>query len=243
MSDEARVHYDRGIELFTAKDYAGAILELGAGYAIEPRREFLFAEAQAFRLEGDCQSAVPLYQEFLTRDPTAAQINATQIALARCAQQLATTKPPAVAATPAPPPPSLPVPPPSPPPLRSPPPQPPPAPSAWYRDTLGDVLLGAGVVGLATGAAFMIASASARDAADQSATYPDYSQHFATAESRRDFAIGSLVAGAALGGAALFRFVQVRRREHAPSPAPVSLQAWFVPGAGGLGAAGLGGRF
>src|SRR5262245_38585026 len=54
MSPDARAHYDRGLALYQAKDYAGAIREFEVGYAAEPRREFLFAEAQAKRLAGDC---------------------------------------------------------------------------------------------------------------------------------------------------------------------------------------------
>ena len=89
MRPEAAALYTRGLERFAARDYAGAIADLEAGYAIEPRREFLFAEGQAKRLAGDCKGAVALYQRFLATNPTAVQANATQIALGRCAQHLA----------------------------------------------------------------------------------------------------------------------------------------------------------
>jgi tetratricopeptide (TPR) repeat protein len=97
MTGEARAHYDRGLALYAAKDYGAAIQELEAGYALDPRREFLFAEAQAQRLAGDCQRAVPLYQRFLTSEPSPLQASAAQVGLARCAQQMATataTNPP-----------------------------------------------------------------------------------------------------------------------------------------------------
>jgi tetratricopeptide (TPR) repeat protein len=84
MSEEARVHYDRGLAFYGAKDYRAAFAELEAGYAVDPRREFLFAEAQAQRLAGDCQRAVPLYQRFLATDPSPVQVNAAQVGLARC---------------------------------------------------------------------------------------------------------------------------------------------------------------
>ena len=89
MRPEAEALYTRGLERFATHDYAAADADLEAGYAIEPRREFLFAEGQAKRLAGDCKGAVALYQRFLTTDPAAVQVNATHIALGRCAQHLA----------------------------------------------------------------------------------------------------------------------------------------------------------
>src|SRR5205823_4412560 len=81
----------RGTKPATAaeKDYGAALAELRAGYALDARREFLFAEAQALRLGGDCKSAVPLYQQFLKSGPEDVQVNATHIALGRCAAQMA----------------------------------------------------------------------------------------------------------------------------------------------------------
>ena len=89
MRPEAAALYKRGLERFGGRDYAGALADLEAGYAIDPRREFLFAEGQAKRLAGDCKSAVTLYQRFLATNPSPVQANATQIALGRCAQHLA----------------------------------------------------------------------------------------------------------------------------------------------------------
>jgi len=242
MGDEARARYDRGIELFTAKDYAGAIRELEAGHAIEPRREFLFAEAQALRLQGDCKRAVALYQQFLASDPTPVQVNATHIALSRCAQQLASepTPPNKTSATP-----NIDTLPPPPPPASPPPP--------WYREPLGAALLGAGVIGLGVGTGFLIASSSAEDDAARATTYPEYKRSWDSAASRRDVAVVALVAGGALTGAALYRYLRAwqHEREHGnerarepdahatPKPA---LHAWLAPGPNGA-AAGVGGRF
>src|SRR5579862_8300035 len=89
MQPEARALYDRGLAAYQAKDYPTAIRAFEAGFALEPRREFLFANAQARRLAGDCRGAVPLYQRFLEMGPPPVQASATQIALARCAQQMA----------------------------------------------------------------------------------------------------------------------------------------------------------
>ena len=69
MRPEAQALYDRGLGRFQTHDYASATADFEAGYAIEPRREFLFAEGQAKRLAGDCKGAVALYQRFLTTNP------------------------------------------------------------------------------------------------------------------------------------------------------------------------------
>jgi hypothetical protein len=252
MSAEARAHYDRGIELYTAKDYGAAIRELAAGYAIDPRREFLFAQAQALRLSGDCKGAVPLYQQFLASQPPEVQVNATHIGLGRCAQQMATAAPPAAAV-------AAPVPTaiekgPAPPAPRS--PARPEAPAPWYHDRWGAVLLGAGGLALAAGTGFMVASMSARDDANQSAAdYPDYARRWDTAQSRWRIAVTGLAVGGALTGAAILRYLHVRRGSRAaptaePSPAPrasfLSWGAWLGPapsGGGGALLGGCGGRF
>ena len=71
MHPAAQALYDRALAAFAARDYPAAIRDTEAGYAIDPRREFLFAEAQAKRLAGDCRGAVVLYQRFLTTAPAA----------------------------------------------------------------------------------------------------------------------------------------------------------------------------
>jgi len=243
MIDEARAHYERGLELYGAKDYAGAIRELDAGYALDPRREFLFAEAQAHRLSGDCKSAVPLYKKFLDSEPDDVQVNAAHIALARCAEQMATAPapPPRPATTTAPP-------------LTTSSPLPasrtPASIGPWYKDAIGGVLLGAGVAALAVGTGFSFAALSARDGANQNAaTYPDYSSRWSTARGRSQIAVGAFAAGTALTGAAIYRYWHVRRAE-AHAPAAPKLDAWAAPvtttGAGRAASgaiAGVGGRF
>ncbi|HEY2901252.1 MAG TPA: hypothetical protein VGL59_11795 [Polyangia bacterium] len=210
MSDEARVHYDRGLAFYGSKDYPAAIAELQAGYAADPRREFLFAEAQAQRLAGDCQHAVPLYQRFLATDPSAVQVNAAQVGLARCAQQMA-------AAPPAPPPP--------PPVVPALPPSPPPAP--WYRDSVGGALLAGGVIGLGVGAGLLIAAAVAHNDAG---LYDDYAQRQSTIERRGNIGVGALAAGVVLTGAAAYRYNHVR----AAAPPATAISGAVTPTFRGL---------
>jgi tetratricopeptide (TPR) repeat protein len=225
MSQSAREHYDRGLALYGDKDYAGAITELEAGYAIDPRREFLFAEAQALRLNGDCKSAVPLYKKFLDSGPDDVQTNAAHIALGRCAEQMASTpalvaapaagvvKTPATAVAATMPAPHAPPPP-------------------WYQDVAGGVLLGGGAAALAIGTAFTFAALSARDDANQSSsTYADYAHHWATARERSHVAIGAFAVGTAFTGAAIYRYLRVR---HGRAATGVGI---------GVGVLSIGGRF
>jgi len=206
MRPEAAALYTRGLERFAARDYAGAMADLEAGYAIEPRREFLFAEGQAKRLAGDCKGAVSLYQRFLATNPPPVQANATQIALGRCAQHLAAHPEVVVVEQP-----------------RQPPPPPPPPPK-WWHDSLGLGLTGAGVAGIALGVGFVAASYSARHDADNAATYDPYEQRWSTAETRWQVGVGTLALGTALTAAGVTRFVLVRRhaREQA-QPVNVSI--------------------
>ena len=242
MHPAAQALYDRALKGFETRDYAAAVRDLEAGFALDPRREFLFAEAQAHRLNGDCKSAVPLYKKFLDTDPDDVQVNAAHIALARCAEQMATAPAPPAPSTKAPPiGTSAPV---------DPPPRAPAPVAPWYKDTIGGVLLGTGVAALAAGTGFSFAALSARDDANQSAeNYPDFTSRWSTARGRSRIAAGAFAAGAALTGVAIYRYWHVRRAQ-AHVPATHGLDAWAAPvtatatGAGATGAiGGVGGRF
>jgi tetratricopeptide (TPR) repeat protein len=213
MKPEARALYDRGLARYQAKDYAAAIAAFEAGFALEPRREFLFANGQARRLSGDCRDAVPLYQRFLEMSPPAVQASATHIALARCAQQMAAERP-------APPPPVV-VPP-------APPPAPPPP---WTHDRWGAALLGAGVVGLGVGAGFLAASFAALPP-DNEPTRASYEAARATAETRHTIAVVGLVGGGALAAAGVARYAWVRHERRAGAtltvvPGGLALEGWW----------------
>jgi tetratricopeptide (TPR) repeat protein len=191
MTPEARALYERGLALYRAKDYAGAIRTFEEGFAHEQHREFLFGNAQARRLAGDCRGAVPLYQRFLGMSPPAVQESATQIALARCAQQMATTRLE----------------------LPAPPPAPPPPPPPWTHDRAGAALLATGVVGLVAGGGFLAAALAARPAANLS--YDDYASARARAETRLTFAIVGFAGGGALVVAGAARYAWVRHQRKA----------------------------
>jgi hypothetical protein len=207
MHPAAQALYDRALRAFETHDYAAAIRDLDAGFALDPRREFLFAEAQAKRLSGDCRGAVVLYQRFLTTQPPALQIDATQIALARCAQELA-KKPEVVIVTP-PPPPSPPR----------------PAPPRWNRDPWGLGLTGAGVAAIGVGIGFLVAGEIARSDAGSATSYPAYASQWSAAGTRLEVAVGALAIGGALMAAGVGRFVVVRRH-----PRDGAVAFWAAPG-------------
>ncbi len=215
MHPAAQALYDRALAEFSARDYAAAIRDTEAGYAIDARREFLFTEAQAKRLAGDCRGAVGLYQRFLTTQPPQVQVDATHIALSRCAQELASRPPLVVVAPPA-----------------AVPPPPRPAPPRWWRDPWGLSLSAAGVVALGIAAGWFVAAEAARGDAQGADTYADFRPRWSTAESRRDVAVVALAAGGAALIAAGARFLIVRRRAHATP----GVALWLAPG-------GLGGTF
>jgi len=185
MSDAARAHWQRGITAYRAHSYRVARDELAACYRIEPRRECLFAWAQAARLDGDCATAVPLYRQYLANDLTDKQADAARAQLAACE---GTLPPPA-----ADPPPANPPSPPTP--IGAAPPAPAP-PAPWYRDrwTLG--LFGTASVAF-TGATLLYLAARS-DANAHPASYDDYTARLDRAHERRLLAIIAASAGTAL---------------------------------------------
>jgi hypothetical protein len=219
MHPAAQALYNRALAAFAARDYPAAIRDTEAGYAIDPRREFLFTEAQAKRLAGDCRGAVVLSQRFLPTAPPQVQVDATHIALARCAQELA-SRPPVVVLTP----PAAPAPAPRPPPPR------------WWRDPWGLSLAAAGVAGLGVGLGWFVAAETARGDAGNAASWAVYQARWSTAESRRDVALVAATIGAAALIAAGARFVIVRRHARPAQPPSTPLSLW-------LGPAQLGGTF
>ncbi|HUH05819.1 MAG TPA: hypothetical protein VML75_27710 [Kofleriaceae bacterium] len=211
-------HLQRGIEFYAEKQYELAIVEFRAGFALDPRAEFLFALAQAERLSGDCPTAVVYYQRFLETRPEPGQAEAARVNARRCeralesgpggrphetteraldgAEAAGAAEPPAVV-----------------------------APgvardgehrSGWYRDPLGGALIGGSAVGLGLGVGFLVAKSSAESAAASAGSYDDYVSDLDRARRYRTIALIGLGAGVVLGAAASYRYLTVKpagRRE------------------------------
>lgn len=225
--ERARAAYQAGMVRYAARDFAAAARLFAEAQAVDPRPETLFAQAQSTRLAGDCPAAVGLFQAFLAGNPPPRQVEATRLALARCAPQAAAVAPqPTPAAQPRPRPPE------SPRALPAPPLLPPPAlvstskdpAGRWYRDRAGGALL-LGAVALAGAATVLFISAHGADADARRAPLLDgYQERREAAESRARWAAVATVSAAVLGAAAAGRYLWVAR-------------------AGGASSAGVGARF
>lgn len=139
-------HYEAGKRLFAAKLYVAALEEFRLALAISPRPEVLYSMAQTQRLLGDCASAIETYRAFLASQPDEPFAQYARLNIDRCTLPASSSSPPP------PPPESL-------------------ASDAWYRDAVGDALVGGGVVAGVVGA---IVWRSGRQAANRLADAPDY---------------------------------------------------------------------
>jgi hypothetical protein len=194
MSAAAKAHMERGLAEYQARHYDAAALEFQAAYTIDPRREILFAWAQAERLRGDCTHALTLYRQFVDLSPPADELARARSRIDECEQTLRAT----------------PQTPPAPPePTTSPPAKPaPPAPIVesarpWYRDGLGAALVTAGVVAAATGGTFVVLSRSSIHAAD----YGQFAGEARSDDHRYTYGLIALAAGGAIASVGALRLV------------------------------------
>ncbi len=171
LAREVDEHLQRGIEFYAQKQYELALVEFRAGYALDPRPDFLFAMAQAERLSGDCPTAVVYYQRFLETHPDPNQAEAARVNLRRCNRALESgpggrprvSTPAALEEAEE----------------ASAPPEPIQAPAAaltagprrdqapWYHDLAGGAMAGGGVAALGVSIGFWVAKGSAERAASE----------------------------------------------------------------------------
>jgi len=213
LAKRVDTHLRRGIEFYAEKQYELAIVEFRAGFALDPRRDFLFALAQAERLSGDCPTAVIYYKRFVQTNPSDHQREAARVNMKRCGRALESgpsgrpAKPTEAALRDAEGaknvPPAMPVgvvanddrssrPP-------------------WYKDTIGSSLLVAGVVSLGIGSGFWFASNSAESAADDAGNLDDFRAHMDRASSRRTISVASLAVAAGLISVGVWRLATRKR--------------------------------
>jgi hypothetical protein len=185
MTDAARRELERGLSLFTAREYDRAIATFDAGFAIEPHPDFLYAKGQAQRMNGDCEGAVASYRGFLASSPPEEEAKLTRFNLARCEAELARTRRAPL--------PERPVP------VEL-------AADPWYRDPLGGVLAGGGVIGVAVGVTFLVLADRSVDRANDADDLETYLIEADRADGRRLIGKVSLVLGGALVTAAIVRY-------------------------------------
>ncbi|MEM6996591.1 MAG: hypothetical protein AAF721_39170 [Myxococcota bacterium] len=167
--------------------------------------------AQAARLGGDCEAALPLYDEFLASLPEVPEktARAVRVNVEFCQEALA-RQPESPRPEPTPPEDTTPAPTPSPRPVAPPPRD---AAPAWYASPAGGTLLGLGVAaGIASGV-IGGASAGQRRAAERAATEHLYGRQFDRADRLRTSAwiTGSVAAGLVVSAVVVYA-VAARKR-------------------------------
>lgn len=90
---EANSYFERGNRLYQRGQYPEAVTELKAGYALDPRPEFLYALGQAERKRGDCKAAIAYYQAFVDSGPSPQRTVAVLVQIDRCKQELTAAAP------------------------------------------------------------------------------------------------------------------------------------------------------
>lgn len=207
---EASAHFRRGVELFNAGDFEGAVEQYEAGFAIEDHPLFLYSMAQAETKNDNCPRAVKLFKEFIAADvPDKARDNARG-GMLFCAEILAEAGT-AVAPT------YDPVDDPIDEPIDDPVDTddgdtgPRDGAGKWYLDPAGDALVAVGVVGVGVGVG-LLAGAGVLEGQPQPPGYAEHVDRLERVELLRT--VGGITAG--VGGALLIggvvRWVIVSRR-------------------------------
>lgn len=202
--EQAKAHLAVAQRMFAVQQYDKAIVELQQAYVLDPKPEYLYAIAQAFRLAGDCTKAIRAYEQYLKTNPVAAEAAKARANIERCKTE--------------PPPPNAPPPPPDPPPavvVPPPPPVPPPPArepdtASWTRDYFGHALVGGGVVLGVVGTAMFVGGGSTIDSINSSPTYDIYASRQADldgAKLRQRLGVGAMITGGllVLGGVVHYR--------------------------------------
>ncbi len=78
--------FEAGKEAFAAERYADAARHFERAHRANPDPLLLFVWAQAERLAGQCEAAVPLYRRYLALDPPDADVQVTRAAIEACGE-------------------------------------------------------------------------------------------------------------------------------------------------------------
>jgi hypothetical protein len=200
----AQASFENGLKAYAARDFDLAAADLAASCKLDPRRACIFAWAQALRLGGRCDEAVPLYERFLALGPPAQEAEHARQNLALCRSRVVREQTDTVTAAVqrAPDPPLEPR-------VQMQAPIPEVAPSSpWYADPWLDSLLIGGAAGLGAGAAFSV-SAGARDHAARlpSSDLDDFRRSEIEAARFRTAALICVSAGATMLVGGAFRWL------------------------------------
>jgi tetratricopeptide (TPR) repeat protein len=192
-------HYEAGKQLFTARRYAEALDEFRRALALAPRPEVLYAIAQAQRMVGDCPGAIETYRAFLAGQPGEPLDEYARANIQRCEADRRTAR---GDVDPGP---------------------------AWYRDGVGDALVGGGLIAGVAGAVIWRSGRSTAGAVASAPDYPTFVQRrSAAASALTEQQIG--VAAMLVGGTALVAGVVHYVRHAHPAPREPALGVALTAG-------------
>ena len=242
-SKPAKMQFEAGVAAYKTNDYAGASAAFSKSYAIEADVETLFAWAQAERKQGHCDKATDLYVKLLAGKLPAANKTVVKGQLDECkrilddeaaaaakAQADADAAAKAQAAKPLPPtahdeePVAL---------TPEPTPTPTPAgPKPWYKDALGDTLVGAGMISGGIGIGMLLSGHAAEQSSHTAPDYATFKSLDDKAKSRGNIGVIAGVAGAALIVGGVIRYATRSTEEK------TTITGWLDTHTGGLAVAG-----
>lgn len=199
---EAKAHLKAATKAHKEGKFDEALSELQAAYALDPQPDTMFAIGQVQVKLDNCPEAIMSYQTFLESNPPDGPKDAANEAIQTCRDKIAASQPP--------PPPPEPAPPP-------PPPPPKPHHKAFYKDPLGDILVLAGVGGMAAGGYFYLGARSTLDDSEKAPTYADSKQLVDDAHGKRNIAIVCGSIGVVALGVGVWRYTRVGRTSHETS--------------------------
>lgn len=230
---QAKASFDRGVVAYQKGEFAAAADALGTSFKLEPDAETLFAWAQSERQLENCEKSIELFNKLIGFDLPAENKKVVQGKIDECKAIIAAKQPKPADPVPTP----TPVKPVDDPPqvVKPLPDDPPPTPgrSPWWKDPIGDGLVGLGVVGLGVGGYFLF---SARQAEQESRKNIDqFEENDKLAQSRGKIGVISTIAGGVLVVGGIVRYAT---RGGGGSQERRTVTGWLTPDGGGIAAFG-----
>ncbi len=223
---EAKLHLEKGTELFKAGEFDAAIEEYKKGYERQEDPVFLYAWAQAELRQEHCAAAVKLYRKYLETNPPEMSAEAARQGILECADKLAAEETPPAPADPA-----------TEPgdgrtaPIDDTPPQDakPRQKKHWSRDPLAASLTGVGIAAVGAGVGVLVAGIVEKKKASD--TYGEFDDRQARARNMQIAGGVVLGVGAAVlvGGIVRFAILGARAKKQKNGVA-----GFYTPGGGGL---------
>ena len=218
---DAKMHIEKATAFHSEGKYKEALEQLTLAYALDPKPELLYAIGQVHVQLGNCPQAISFYERFLATKPDKGPAGAAKEAIKTCKNAPPSVEPkpdpkPDPVVEPKPDPKPDPVPPPiadneTPLPQSRQQPQPetptPTGKKPFYKDLLGDALVGGGVVAGVLGVVFYTQMNKKLDDAEKADTYKEHNDLRDQASSKRVMSIAFTAGGVVLIGAGVARWM------------------------------------